>query len=497
MSLAIFCIQFLVGVVWVLETNKVPKDGLEKTRREQKPKKEVIEVSPVKKHAKIKDHFLILKDSDGSNTSIKLKGCSIEPFSIYLEISWEKESWSKALRLASCEDKKQLEWFAKIDSSSKVRMLWKKFTKKASLGCDERKIGEKYRSGTSLKKTTTPVDAVKSSVDYDEKIGIDEGTLCWNLLISRLFFDAKRNTDIRRSLHGWIQVYFSIEIYYVLVVGNFIFYYIGDVICKDIYLGNVPPYIHGTRCLPMDMNEVWALEVNIEYSGGAILGIETRLEVRELDHEKSMTNSNSASSSVEDVPSNLLEGFEYLEKQLNLTEGTTDELEHKGGDKLKSSKSSVPASTNLSKWKSLVSSIAKQVSQHTMQVQILRVDTSLQASSPRSQEVFDFSSTPFKPKDGEKLFIYLVVSKAATINIQSDSQIVVNQLHGTYQARDLKMASYLDHVKNLQSTFEEFNIVQVPRLENSHADALVNLSSFIPTTESQAFPLLYLQWPTI
>ena len=70
-SYNISCAQ---GVVWVLETNKVPKYGLEKTRREQKPKKEVIEVSPIKKHAKFKDHFLILKASDVSNTSIKLKG---------------------------------------------------------------------------------------------------------------------------------------------------------------------------------------------------------------------------------------------------------------------------------------------------------------------------------------------------------------------------------------------------------------------------------------
>jgi len=42
--------------------------------------------------------------------------------------------------------------------------------------------------------------------------------------------------------------------------------------------------------------------------------------------------------------------------------------------------------------------------------------------------------------------------------IRSDSQLVVNQLLGTYRARDLKMTSYLEQVKTLQSTFEEFNI---------------------------------------
>src|SRR5690606_23904584 len=70
------------------------------------------------------------------------------------------------------------------------------------------------------------------------------------------------------------------------------------------------------------------------------------------------------------------------------------------------------------------------------------------------------------------------------IAICSDSQLVINQLLGTYHGRDLKMSSYLDHVKTLQSTFKEFNIVQVPRLENSHVDALANVGSSIPATDS-------------
>ena len=83
------------------------------------------------------------------------------------------------------------------------------------------------------------------------------------------------------------------------------------------------------------------------------------------------------------------------------------------------------------------------------------------------------------------------------LNIRSDSQLVVNQILVTYQVRGLKMASYLEHVKTLQSTFEEFNITQIPRLENSQANALANLGSSIPTTESQSIPLLFIQWPVV
>ena len=70
------------------------------------------------------------------------------------------------------------------------------------------------------------------------------------------------------------------------------------------------------------------------------------------------------------------------------------------------------------------------------------------------------------------------------LSVRSDSQLVVNQLLGSYQARDLKMASYLEHVKILQSIFKEFDIAQIPRLDNSHADVLANLGFSILATEA-------------
>ncbi|KAL5570327.1 hypothetical protein UlMin_026902 [Ulmus minor] len=59
------------------------------------------------------------------------------------------------------------------------------------------------------------------------------------------------------------------------------------------------------------------------------------------------------------------------------------------------------------------------------------------------------------------------------------------------------MASYLEHVKVLHPAFDEFDISQIPRVDNSHADALANLGSSIPATESQSIPLIYLQWPAV
>ena len=57
-----------------------------------------------------------------------------------------------------------------------------------------------------------------------------------------------------------------------------------------------------------------------------------------------------------------------------------------------------------------------------------------------------------KKTEYEALIVGLNLAKDMGIkklDIHSDSQLVVNQLLGTYQARDLKMSSYLEHVKTL------------------------------------------------
>lgn len=69
---------YFQGVIWVLESEKVsPKETTMKSAAEQKSKKEIVEVFPIKKNAMIKDHSLILMGSDGSQATIQLVGCVI------------------------------------------------------------------------------------------------------------------------------------------------------------------------------------------------------------------------------------------------------------------------------------------------------------------------------------------------------------------------------------------------------------------------------------
>ncbi|CAJ1952379.1 unnamed protein product [Sphenostylis stenocarpa] len=481
------------GVVWVLEPDKVSKLWVEKQAKEQKKKKDVLEVTPVRKYGKINGQSLVLTDADGFLTTIQLKGCLVEAVSatslpskkwakkypikveaktsviyhgsktlyVYLETACEKEAWCKALRLASSDKKEKHEWFAQLQDefhsyvtslnteyhslmkpsvgssaeaierankhdggSSKVRQFFKKLTKKSSRvgvenkpawtslsGREERKNTEKLRAcqdavlGTTYLKSTSSANLLKSplldnsapsspspsfDLDGDEKLGIDEGTLCWNLLVSRLFFDVKENMRMKKSIQERIQ----------RTLANMRTpSYVGEVICTDINMGNVPPCIIRMRVLPMEMSEVSALEVDIEYSGGALLEIETRLEVGELELEKETEDSNPESSNVETVPSDILERFEYLGEELNLAEGMNDVQEPKGDDMSKSFKSCTSSSSQGSRWKSMLNTVAKHVSQVPLSLGIrmasLKGTLRLQIKPPPSDQLwFGFTFMP-------------------------------------------------------------------------------------------------------
>lgn len=61
------------------------------------------------------------------------------------------------------------------------------------------------------------------------------------------------------------------------------------------------------------------MEVDIEYSGGVILDIETRLEVCEPELQKDIINTTLGPSSSGEVNSELLEGIEHYRDQLKFS----------------------------------------------------------------------------------------------------------------------------------------------------------------------------------
>ena len=67
--------------------------------------------------------------------------------------------------------------------------------------------------------------------------------------------------------------------------------------------------------------------------------------------------------------------------------------------------------------------------------------------------------------------------KVESLDIYSDSQLVVCQIKDEYQAREEKMAAYLRKTRELLRSFSSYTISQIPRSQNVEADALAQLTS--------------------
>ncbi|XP_062220816.1 uncharacterized protein LOC133920157 [Phragmites australis] len=495
------------GFLWILEPEKIPKATNERSSiggpKETKDKKNIVEVFPAKKLAKIKGHSLTLSGPDGSQATIELLNCAVLAVSassmpsrkwakrypikleskecdiyngskvcyLYTDTSWEKESWCKALRIAATADKEKLNWHAKLseeflnyisslnseypcflkppvlsgedheamgrivktDGSSKVRLFLKKLAKKAStkaplegktsLGSSvqgEKRILDKLRSyqgtpfiealigpqgdksgSTSLQdtvKATAPAAALSHTdqlsaspdVNADDRVA-DEGTLCWNLLSSRLFFDAKMSDEINKAIKARIQRTLS---------NMRTPAYMGEITLADFSLGKLPPYVHAMRVLPLDLNELWAFEVDFEYSSGILLNVETRLEVQEPELQKDIMKTGFGADSDGEVNSDFLESIEQYGNQFRDSQNSVSSAEEKDeADASSQLKSTGWTSAYVSRWKNILHSIADHVSQVPLSLAIrissVRGVLRIHLKPPPSDQIwYGFTSMP-------------------------------------------------------------------------------------------------------
>ena len=64
-----------------------------------------------------------------------------------------------------------------------------------------------------------------------------------------------------------------------------------------------------------------------------------------------------------------------------------------------------------------------------------------------------------------------------TMEMFSDSRLVVGQVKGELEARDKRMQEYLNQARLLQSGFDSFSLLQIPRSRNTHANSLATLAT--------------------
>ena len=74
------------------------------------------------------------------------------------------------------------------------------------------------------------------------------------------------------------------------------------------------------------------------------------------------------------------------------------------------------------------------------------------------------------------------------IKMFSNSRLVVSQVGGELEAKDERMQGYLTQLRFLQSKFESFSLLHIPRSGNTHADFLAMLAS----SSAQSLPRVIL-----
>ena len=65
------------------------------------------------------------------------------------------------------------------------------------------------------------------------------------------------------------------------------------------------------------------------------------------------------------------------------------------------------------------------------------------------------------------------------VKVFLDSRLFVGQVKWEFEAKDERMQGYLSQVKCLQSEFDSFDLLHIPRNGNAHADSLAILATFL------------------
>ncbi|GFZ01056.1 hypothetical protein Acr_14g0006910 [Actinidia rufa] len=128
-----------------------------------------------------------------------------------------------------------------------------------------------------------------------------------------------------------------------------------------------------------------------------------------------------------------------------------------------------------------------------------------EVKTPKEQSSYeDLTRWMFKATNNESEYEALLVGFRVaaelgvdSLDVFSDSQLVVNQVQRDYLAKDTVMVAYLNEVKIISKKIRDFKIRQIPRAENKKADALANLASAFDFISDRCIPLEFLTNPSI
>ncbi|KAL0416412.1 UNVERIFIED_CONTAM: hypothetical protein Slati_3473100 [Sesamum latifolium] len=142
------------------------------------------------------------------------------------------------------------------------------------------------------------------------------------------------------------------------------------------------------------------------------------------------------------------------------------------------------------------------------QVWLLHVDGSSTAqgsgagivvTSPQGEDLEFAIAFGFETSNNEAEYEALVIGmgmthKAGAMHLlaYSDSQLIVKQVEGSYKAKEESMIQYLQQIKELKTSFDHFQITQIPKEENLKIDCLSKLASALEDCRTRHITIQYL-----
>ena len=84
-----------------------------------------------------------------------------------------------------------------------------------------------------------------------------------------------------------------------------------------------------------------------------------------------------------------------------------------------------------------------------------------------------------------------IALSAGKLLVQSDSQLVVEQVNEKFESRDPRMVKYVSRVKQLLSSFPVWKLEHIPRDSNEKANASASVAASLPITETIFMPIYY------
>ncbi|KAL0381941.1 UNVERIFIED_CONTAM: Polyprotein P3 [Sesamum latifolium] len=119
-------------------------------------------------------------------------------------------------------------------------------------------------------------------------------------------------------------------------------------------------------------------------------------------------------------------------------------------------------------------------------------------TTPQGEDLEFAIKFGFKASNNEAEYEALVIGMrmahetgARRLLAYSDSQLIVKQVEGAYEAKEENMIQYLQQITDLKAKFHHFQI-QIPREENAKADSLSKLASSLEDCRTRHITMHYL-----